>query len=200
MCLVIGDSLTVVDATVEGDVDAEGQESHGGESTPSLADRRAGRVRLQPVGSVPPRSAPRWRRPRPAEDHSSGSGSTVCRRRPRAPRRYTRSPCRSGSSVTTRRWGAGCWPGGRRRASPERSRRGGAGTVPARRAGPALKVHWATVHHNGPGQAGRVTQGPEPCVHLFCIEEHTANAHTVSTGDNVCASRARSQRPSGCLR
>src|SRR5690606_36443600 len=39
VCLVVGDSLPVVDATVEGDVDAEGQESHGEESTPSWADR-----------------------------------------------------------------------------------------------------------------------------------------------------------------
>jgi hypothetical protein len=39
VCLVVGDSLTVVDATVEGDVDAEGQESHSSESTPSRADR-----------------------------------------------------------------------------------------------------------------------------------------------------------------
>ena len=28
MCLVVGDSLLVVDAAVQGDVDAEGQESH----------------------------------------------------------------------------------------------------------------------------------------------------------------------------
>jgi hypothetical protein len=33
--LVVGDSLLVVDATVKGDVDAEGQESHGEEYTPS---------------------------------------------------------------------------------------------------------------------------------------------------------------------
>src|SRR5262245_25425042 len=38
VCLVVGDSLLVVDATVEGNVDAEGQESHGDESTPSWAD------------------------------------------------------------------------------------------------------------------------------------------------------------------
>src|SRR3954467_13057833 len=35
VCLVVGDTLPVVDATVEGDVDAEGQDSHGGASTPS---------------------------------------------------------------------------------------------------------------------------------------------------------------------
>ena len=29
MCLIVGDSLLVVDAAVQGDVDAEGQESHG---------------------------------------------------------------------------------------------------------------------------------------------------------------------------
>ena len=34
VCLVVGDTLPVVDATVEGDVDAEGQKSHGGASTP----------------------------------------------------------------------------------------------------------------------------------------------------------------------
>jgi hypothetical protein len=28
MCLVVGDALAVVDTTVDGDVDAEGQESH----------------------------------------------------------------------------------------------------------------------------------------------------------------------------
>jgi hypothetical protein len=28
VCLVVGDSLLVVDAAVQGDVDAEGQESH----------------------------------------------------------------------------------------------------------------------------------------------------------------------------
>ena len=39
VCLVVGDSLPVVDATVEGDVDAEGQDSHGGESIASWADR-----------------------------------------------------------------------------------------------------------------------------------------------------------------
>jgi hypothetical protein len=31
VCLVVGDSLLVIDAAVEGDVDAEGQDSHGGE-------------------------------------------------------------------------------------------------------------------------------------------------------------------------
>ena len=29
MCLVVGDSLLVVDAAVQGDVESEGQESHG---------------------------------------------------------------------------------------------------------------------------------------------------------------------------
>jgi hypothetical protein len=29
MCLVVGDPLLVIDATVKGDVDAEGQQSHG---------------------------------------------------------------------------------------------------------------------------------------------------------------------------
>jgi hypothetical protein len=35
VCLVVGDTLPVVDATVEGHVDAEGQNSHDGASTPS---------------------------------------------------------------------------------------------------------------------------------------------------------------------
>jgi hypothetical protein len=38
VCLVVGDSLLVVDAAVQGDVDAKGQESHGDEFTPSWAD------------------------------------------------------------------------------------------------------------------------------------------------------------------
>src|SRR5262249_45505120 len=39
VCLVVGVSLLVVDATVEGDVDAEGQESHGDEYPPSWGYR-----------------------------------------------------------------------------------------------------------------------------------------------------------------
>ena len=38
MCLVVGDSLMVVDATVESDVDAEGQKSHDEKPTSGWAE------------------------------------------------------------------------------------------------------------------------------------------------------------------
>ena len=51
MCLVVGYTLTVVDTTVDGGVDAEGQESHGGEATPSWVVRRAVASRQLPRGA-----------------------------------------------------------------------------------------------------------------------------------------------------
>src|SRR5882724_9411524 len=46
VCLVVGDSLLVVDAAVQGDVDAEGQESPCGESKPYNRSRMSWRLRL----------------------------------------------------------------------------------------------------------------------------------------------------------
>jgi hypothetical protein len=39
VCLVVDDSLLVVDAAVQGDIDAEGQESHAARLSPRRGDR-----------------------------------------------------------------------------------------------------------------------------------------------------------------
>src|SRR4029453_7833326 len=43
VCLVVGDSLLVVDATVQGDVDAEGQESHAASLSHTIVPRQQNR-------------------------------------------------------------------------------------------------------------------------------------------------------------
>jgi hypothetical protein len=40
VCLVVGDSLLVVDAAVQGDVDAEGQESHAASLSHTIVARQ----------------------------------------------------------------------------------------------------------------------------------------------------------------
>src|SRR5580765_1387227 len=77
VCLVVGDSLLVVDAAVQGDVDAEGQESHGVLRS-RYATRRSA-VWLQPIAA-----SFRWRMIG-AESASSGS-ATRCATIMRVPR------------------------------------------------------------------------------------------------------------------
>src|SRR5882724_9212959 len=77
VCLVVGDSLLVVDAAVQGDVDAEGQKSHGVLRS-RYATRRSA-VWLQPIAA-----SFRWRTIG-AESASSGS-ATRCATGMRVPR------------------------------------------------------------------------------------------------------------------
>src|SRR6185503_14228450 len=84
VCLVVGDSLLVVDAAVQGDVDAEGQESHG-----VLRSRSATRrFRMAPTGAEPsPRTmssalAPAW----PAITAARAASARATRRARRAVR------------------------------------------------------------------------------------------------------------------
>src|SRR5262245_63349904 len=77
VCLVVGDSFLMVDAAVQGDVDTEGQESHG-----VLRSRYAtSRPPSGSKGTSPIREALTLCRLTPAFCHCAERGAARCRRR-----------------------------------------------------------------------------------------------------------------------